>query len=254
MLIKWKLMLTTLPYVLVAVLAKAGLNYGAHFDGLIEFSEVGLVLTGGVFLIGFMLAGTMADYKESEKIPGELACTLETLEETLVQASIAKPTLDTRALKADLYEISTSIWEWLFKKLAQERLFLKLTTFSERVHELERVGAGGYASRMLSELHNLRKTVTRIAVISRTGFLSTGYALLETLTVVIVGLLMIARFKNPIAEIILVAFVTLIYTYMLRLIRDVDDPFEYEASGAKGAAEVDLFPLSEYLERAKKRL
>ena len=36
---------------------------------------------------------------------------------------------------------------------------------------LERDGAGGHASKALSELHNLRKTVTRIGVIAR---ISTG--------------------------------------------------------------------------------
>jgi hypothetical protein len=252
--IKWKLMITTLPYVLVAVLAKIGLEYGLKFSGVVDFSEVGLVLTGGVFLIGFMLAGTMADYKESEKIPGEIACALETIEETFAQAAAGKPALDVKALRADLFEVTGSIHEWLYKKLTQERLFQKLTDFAQRVHEVEKAGAGGYASRAMAELHGLRKHLTRVAVISRTGFLASGYALLETLTTSIVCLLMIAKFKNPIAEIILVAFVTLIYVYMLRLIRDVDDPFEYSADGSKGAAEVDLFPLEEYVERAKSRL
>jgi hypothetical protein len=80
--LKWRLMLTTVPYVLAAVAVKMGLHYGLGFDGVIEFSDMSLVLTGGVFLIGFMLSGTMADYKESEKLPSELACTLETIEET----------------------------------------------------------------------------------------------------------------------------------------------------------------------------
>ncbi len=89
-----------------------------------------------------------------------------------------------------------------------------------------------------------------MAVISRTGFLASGYALLETLTGAIVLLLMIAKFKSLVAELILVSFVTLIYTYMLGLIRDVDDPFEYSATAARGAAEVDLFPLDEYIARS----
>ncbi len=252
--IKWKLMLTTMPYVLVAMATKLGLTYAAHYTGTVEFSDVGLVLTGGVFLIGFMLAGTMADYKESEKIPAEIACTLETIEETMAQAAAGKPALDLKALRAGLYEVSVGVREWMFKKLTQELLYARMTAFSLQVHEIERAGAGGYASRSMSELHTLRKLVTRVGVISRTGFLSSGYALLEVLTVSIISLLMIARFKSPIAEVILVAFVTLIYVYMVRLIRDVDDPFEYSADGSKGAAEVELFPLDEYLARAKQRL
>jgi hypothetical protein len=42
---------------------------------------------------------------------------------------------------------------------------------------------------------------------------------------------------------------------MLRLIRDIDDPFEYGPDlERRGAAEVDLFPLTEFMARARARL
>ena len=46
----------------------------------------------------------------------------------------------------------------------------------------------------------------------------------------------------------MVPFVSLIYLYMLRLIKDVDNPFDYE-DGRRGleSGEVALFPLDEYL-------
>ncbi|MDB4928108.1 MAG: hypothetical protein JWM10_592 [Myxococcaceae bacterium] len=247
---KWKLMVSTLPYVAAALVCKLVLVKAVGFKGYIEFAEVGLVLTGGVFLIGFMLAGTMADYKESEKLPAEMACILETIEETFAQAAVGRPQLDETAGRRAVRETAVAVREWLFKKISQEQLFARLTGLATTIHELEKAGAGSYAGRALAELHNLRKVVTRVAVISRTGFLASGYALLETLTAAIVVLLMIAKFKSLVAELILVSFVTLIYTYMLGLIRDVDDPFEYSETGARGAAEVDLFPLDEYIARS----
>jgi hypothetical protein len=52
-----------------------------------------------------------------------------------------------------------------------------------------------------------------------------------------------------------VPVLTLIYIYMLRLIRDVDDPFDYSTDGKrKGGAEVELFPIEEYRERLAKRV
>jgi len=95
--------------------------------------------------------------------------------------------------------------------------------------------------------------VTRIAVISRTGILPPAYALLETLMVILMVLLLAAKFKAPLAEYILVPFVTLIYVYMLRLIRDVD-PFDYAAGGQRGGAEVELFPLEEFTVRLEARV
>jgi len=93
-----------------------------------------------------------------------------------------------------------------------------------------------------------------MSVISRTGFLATGYALLETLTVIILGLLMIAKFRSLLAESLLVALIALIYVYMLRLIRDIDDPFEYNEDGVAGAAEVDLEVLNDYRRRVAARV
>jgi hypothetical protein len=78
--------------------------------------------------------------------------------------------------------------------------------------------------------------------------------MLDAITAIILLLLMISRFKSPLAEFVLVAFVALIYVYMIRLIRDIDDPFEYEPGGDRGAAEVDLAVLQEYRARLSAEL
>ena len=247
-------MLGTLPFVAGMTLAKYLLEYVFHFDGMVDFAEVGIVLTAGVFLTGFMLAGTMSDYKESERLPGELACTLETIEEVLAQATIARPTIAVQPLRRAVLEATTDLCKWLRKAVPYGEAFVALTRLDGVVQQVEREGGGAYASRAISELHNLRKTVTRISVISRTGFLPPAYALLETLMVIILVLMLAAKFKSPLAEYILVPFVTLIYVYMLRLIRDVDDPFDYAPDGQKGGAEVELFPIDEYRVRIEARV
>jgi hypothetical protein len=253
--LKWKLMLTTLPLVVLVLAVKLALELGAGFSGVVEFSDISVVLTGGVFLTGFMLAGTMADYKESEKLPGELACLLETLEEVALQAAAGKATIDGPTQQRAVLALTDAIRGWLQKRLTQVQLFEALTTYAQVLRQLERDGGGAWASRGVSELHNLRKALTRVAVISRTGFLPPAYALLETLTAIILVLILAAKFKSTLAECILVPFVTLIYVYMLRLIRDIDDPFDYAPDGSRaGAAEVELFPLEEFHARLAARL
>lgn len=253
MLVKWRLMLTTLPYVAVAVGAKLGLHY-AGFEGLVDFSDVGLVLGGGVFLIGFMLAGTMADFKESERLPGEAACSLETLEETFAQAALGRPTIDGPRLRRTVLEVTEAVLRWMRGRAGTPSVLTDIERLRDCAQELERGGAGPYAGRSLNELHALRRTLTRVHVISRTGFLPSGYALLEALTAAIFILLGVSKFKNSISEAALVAFVVLIYVYMLRLIRDIDDPFEHSDDGSTGAAEVDLFPLVELRDRLAARV
>lgn len=147
-----------------------------------------MVVSAGVFLIGFMLAGTMADYKESERILGEIVSALESIEETCVN---------------------------LAEKI----------NFSKKIVSQQR----NFADRFFGN---------RLCLIK---------------SVVMTGIMLIVRFKNLIATIIVVFSIALVYVYMYKLIKDIDDPFEYEANGRAGASKVALFPLQEHLERVKKR-
>ncbi|HMA95132.1 MAG TPA: hypothetical protein VKP30_20720 [Polyangiaceae bacterium] len=252
--VKWRLMLTTLPVVVLAVLLKLFVFDRMPLGGVLEFSDLAFVLTGGVFLVGFMLAGTMSDYKEAERLPGEVVCALETIEETFEQAAANKASLDALSLRILVRETADTIDNWLYRRASYEQVCAALEGLAHGGQALEKVGvAPPIGVRVVNELHGLRRNLTRMHVISRTGFLSTGYALLETLTVVIVGLLMIARFKSMLAEGLLVALITLIYVYMIRLIRDIDDPFEYSDRGVAGAAEVDLEVLHAYRKRLASR-
>lgn len=253
---KWKLMLTTLPFVVVVTALKAGLEYGLGFSGVVEFGDVGVVLTGAVFLTGFLLAGTMADYKESEKLPGDVATTLEAIEELFVLAAANRPGFDGKKLQEQVLRMTDTVRDWLVKRRSTQEVFQSLTETTSMVRELELSGgAGPFAPRALPQLLMLRRALSRMDVISRTGFLPPAYALLEVLLAMILGLLLVAKFKSPVAEFILVPFVSLVNLYMVRLIKDIDDPFDYRADGGKrGGAEVDLFPIEEYRARLAARV
>lgn len=253
--LKWKLMLTTVPFVLAVTGFKALLEFGLQFQGYVEFSDIGVVLTGGVFLTGFLLAGTMADYKESEKLPGEVATTLEALEDMFALGAMQKPALDAKVLRGHLLRLTDAIKAWLLKSKSSAEVFEALGAMSDAFAYLSQNGAGSTAGYSLSPLDKLRKAVSRIDVISRTGFLPPAYALLEVLLVMILSLLMVAKFKSTVAEFVIVPTVALLNIYMLRLIRDIDDPFDFAPDGQKrGGAEVDLFPIDEYRARLARRI
>jgi hypothetical protein len=248
--IKWKLFISTMPFVVGSIGLKLALERGLGVQGWVEFSDMSLVLTAGTFLTGFMLAGTLADYKEAERLPTELSCILETIEETFAQAAVLRPQVDLPARRGAVLEAGSSLLAWLERRKTSEEMFAALEKLGERILELEPLNCGPYATRAMRELHNLRRCATRIGVISRTGFVAAGYVLLYILTGAIIGVTLMARFKNQLTEMILVPFITLIFIYMLRLIRDLDAPFDYSAKGGeRGAVEVELFPLKEYLTR-----
>ncbi|MFN3315219.1 MAG: hypothetical protein ACK40K_00245, partial [Raineya sp.] len=223
------------------------------FQGLVELGDMALIISAGVFLIGFMLAGTMADYNESERIPGEIASALESIEETCLNLAL-KINFSRKIVLEACQNLAQKIDDWFLKKVSEEEMFATLSQFNQVINDLDKAGATPpVLARVFNEISTLRRVLTRSSVISRTGFLATGYALLEVLLIVMAGIMLIVKFKNLIATIIVVFFITLVYVYMYRLIKDIDDPFEYEADGNTGASEVALFPLHEYLDRVKKR-
>jgi len=252
--VKWKLMLTTLPVTLSVVLVKYFLTTQVGYEGLVRYSEVSLVVTGGIFLIGFMLAGTMSDYKESEKLPAELSCSLEAIEDTIRLSHVYKGGFDPTDLRVRLFHVTDQILKWLRAEISEAEVFEKIKGMTAIAAALEHAGVGAIASRVSSEQHTLRKLVTRINVIKNTGFLATGYAFLEVLAVVVIALLLVSSFENILIAMIVVSFVTHIYVYMIRLIRDIDQPFEYSLDGVEGAADVDLGPLIDYHARAGARI
>ena len=128
--VKWKLMFTTLPITLFILLLKFGITHGLQYEGLVKFSEIGIVITGGVFLIGFMLAGTIADYKESEKIPSELACAIETIEDTILLGHGFKGGFDLSVLRRQLNEVTESIINWFKHGGSEEDVFRKINSIT----------------------------------------------------------------------------------------------------------------------------
>jgi hypothetical protein len=75
---KWGLIIKAF----IIILPLIGLKAIFHFFNL-EIIAVGPVITalvaGVFFVIAIILSGVLSDYKESEKIPGELAASIEAL-------------------------------------------------------------------------------------------------------------------------------------------------------------------------------
>jgi hypothetical protein len=247
-------MVASLPITIGVVMLKILMVQGFHFEGLVHLSEIGLVITGGIFLIGFMLAGTLADYKESEKIPAEIAGTLEAIEDTVALCHAYKSDFDLDEQLKKVNEVTDAIIAYFAHRAPEREVYARIEELNGVAIHAENTDIGTTSSWVRREQTTLRKLFTRATVIKRTYFIATGYAFLETLTVVIVGLLLITKFENEVSSIILVSFVTQIFVYMIMLIKDIDHPFEYPENGKLRAADIDLFPLIEYDQRAKGRL
>ncbi len=258
-LVKWRLLGRTAPYAAAILALKLALFYGLDFPGWIKLAEIRIIFTSGIFLTGFMLAGTLADYKESERIPGRIASLLEGLEEmSLTLAMQAK--IDPHLIRTKILAVGRAINDWFHRRIDDDSMHASISEYDETIKELlKNGGAPPIIGRAHQYLFDLRSVLTRTHVISRTGFLATGYALLELILIAITALLLLTTFESEVSMYFIVFFVALLYIYMYRLIWDIDDPFEYDPESGDQhkqtvGAEVPIFPVLDYLKRLEKRI
>ena len=107
----------------------------------------------------------------------------------------------------------------------------------------------GFTTRLKSEQGNIRRLVIRMDTRRRTSYVSAGYLIAEVTALMIMILLMITEIGPLAPTILVVGVITYLIVYMLALIRDIDNPFEYRG-GLPGPADVDLG----VLERGEARL
>jgi hypothetical protein len=253
---KWRLVIKTLPWVAVVLVLVYLRQYVLGVRSLVDFGDIGSVLTGAALIVGFMLAGVVGDYKESEKLPGDLATSLEAFDDAVVAGSRGAKRFDAGPFRLRYGKITDVIENWFMNRGTVASCYEALHGMSVLIAELEAAGLGAvFVSRCTAEQHSIRRLVTRIDVIRRTRFIQTGYALLQMFVFTTVALLIFAGFKDAIVQFLVVGTLSLIYLYLLSLIRDLDDPFEYAGGYREGtSADVSPHPVVEFCERFRSTL
>lgn len=235
-----------------AVVLVVGLKVVVHTLGW-EVLSLNPLFTGvvaaNVFLMGFLLSGVLADFKESERLPGELAAILETL---IDDASILhERTQDPIAMRfaVRVVDLGRAIHGWFFGAIATRDVLERVTDLNSFFAAFEAIAQPNYIVRMRQEQHALRRMLLRIHTIRETSFLSSGYIIAEVTTVLLAIGLILADIASFHESLFIVGLVVFLLTFLIILIRDLDNPFGfYEASSAE---DVSLQPLEDFLARMK---
>ncbi|MEI7741759.1 MAG: hypothetical protein WCJ29_04600 [bacterium] len=223
---RWKLALRTLPFVAAILLLK----FGAHYFGyeiLSLNSLFGAIISANVFLIGFLISGVLVDYKESEKLPGDLSASLEAMtdEGLIIYKNKKSPEAKNYLFKMERF--SVALIEWFYKKEKTANLMDKLLSFNDDFLAFESQTQANFIVRIKQEQNLIRKMINRIHAIRETSFLGTGYAIAEIVTFILsVGLILLKM--DPFYEsVFFVFFVSFMLIYMIHFIKDLDNPFGY---------------------------
>ncbi len=222
------------------------LKVASHYFGF-EVLELNTILTslvaGTIFLIGFLVSGVLSDYKESEKLPSELAACLYALYDDIY--TIFKSKQSAAALEfLYAHQIFTqSVMTWFYKKERTKHILNRIQEMNVFIIGMDVEGIQpNYIIKIKNEQNNLRKIFLRIDTIRDTTFVASAYVIVEFMSVLIGFCFLILKIEPFAASLFFAALVVFLLSYMIFLIKDLDNPFDYTLHGESGT-EVSLLVL-----------
>jgi len=242
---KWTIALKILPLILLVT----ALKFGTHKFGF-EVMELNALFTslvaGTIFLIGFLISGVLTDYKESEKLPSELAAVLRNLYDDALTIHLGKNSVAAKEFIVFQENFISSLKDWFYKKAKIKVVLDKLSLMNDFFIAMDKEGIqANYIIKMKSEQNNIRKMVMRIDTIRDTEFVGSAYAIVEAMGFLIVFGLLIIKIEPFYASLFLTLLITFLISYMFLLIKDLDNPFDYAANGETGT-EISLKPIHDF--------
>jgi predicted membrane chloride channel (bestrophin family) len=222
-----------------------------RFGGEIIVSNpvITALVAGVIFTIAILFQGVLSDYKEAEKIPGELATSIRSLynDVQMVQTKDEKTKNELRSHVKDLLQLVISNFKrnaWHLSEINPA-----LNHIADDVSNLAKEGAAPpFVVKMRNELTNIDRLSNRIEIIMETSFIPVAYNIAIISTVAVLIVLLCVKMEHWYEGSLLMGAVSFILIGLLFLIKDMDNPFEY---GGKTCADVDLriiFKLEKELE------
>ena len=221
----------------------------------IELFEVNPLLTaiisGNIFILGFLLNSTLRDYKEAEKFPGDIASTLENIYDECEILYLNKPEQVALDAIAHTRKLNMMFKDWFEKKAYTQDILAEISEFNKYWGAFEPLTQANFIVRLKNEQSNLRKMIVRINVIRDTPFYEASYKIAR-LSVIFMVIMMTLLTSNPFYEyLFFVCIITFLNVFLVNLIKDLDDPFEYDQDDSKD--EVSLKPFLDLEKRIEKR-
>jgi uncharacterized protein YutD len=247
---KWHILFKLIPILVIVFIIKLLF----HQFGLEIISLNALftsLIAATIFLLGFLITGVISDYKEGEKIPGDLASSLEAIYDEAYIINKNKESNVTKDFILFHGDFIQFIIDWFYKKERTTIIMDKLNKMNDYFAEFEKITQANFVARMKQEQSNIRKMIIRAHTIRETSFVQSAYAIMEVLAFFLIIGLLILKLEPFYESIFFVLIVSFLVLYMLLLIKDLDNPFEYEKYGEVGD-EVSLKPILDLISRVSK--
>lgn len=199
------------------------------------------VVTGTFFVVGFLLSATIADYKESEKIPPEFASTIETMYEDAKAIHKNYPDFNLKTFQQQLRHVAASFADDVRHKNHKARL--KIHKLSESFTDMENAKVpANFIVKLKQQQALLVKHLFRVNYIQKITFIPSATILVRSIIPITITLLLLTEIEPFYGGMALVAIISFILVYILILIPVISTPFQDEG---KTQDDVSLFLVDE---------
>jgi len=233
---KYRIFVLSLAIAMVII----GVKYGMHLWEweLIQLGNLHTsVITGTFFVIGFLLSATIADYKESEKIPAEISSTVQNMYEDGAAIKRQYPGFDLAKFKKRLQEILSTFREDVRDKAHGTHHHVH--KLNDSFISMEQAGVpANFIVKFKQQQAQLVRSLFRVNYIQRITFIPSATVLAQVIVVLTIGLLLFTEIEPFYGGMALTALISFMLVYVLRLLRVISTPFHGEG---KTLDDVSLF-------------
>jgi hypothetical protein len=246
---KWGIVFKATIFVVPLMVLKFLIDY-FNWDLIAVGPVVTALVAGVMFLLAILLTGVLSDYKESEKIPGELEASLRALYHDARLAGEAGAVAPIRSHVKDL--LAAILGSLDHNEWKTEQIAVAIRQIDTDISQLAEAGAPiSLTLRLRTEISNVTRTVNRMRTIIRTSFIPAAYAIAEMAIGIVLLVLLISRMDPWYEGVVLLGGVAFIFISVLFLIKDMDNPFEVHDKNA--CADVDISLLRELNQRLEEK-
>jgi ABC-type multidrug transport system fused ATPase/permease subunit len=239
---KWGLIGKALAITAVLVVIRLIIDI-SNYDIIALTNLITAFIGAAIFTVAVIFTGTLADYKESEKIPNEIAVSLLSLyQDCRLFGPAEKPVL--LHLREHVQGLSRIIiGNFRTNTSDNEGVRTAIAQINEDLYALADQNAPPqYVNKMRTELGNIDRLTSRVKTITETSFIPAAYAIAEISVAGVILILFFVKIDPYYEGMIIFAIIIILLVSIILLIKDMDNPFEY---GRKTFADVDLSPIFE---------
>lgn len=231
-------------WAILAVVLVVPAKYLMHYFSLEFIEQTSLhnsVVSSAIFVLGFVLAATIADYKESERIPAEFASNIEDMWNDAKETHLAYPKFDLEHFRVSLIDVLKTFREGT--RVNRRGARREIADLQACFADMERAGVPpNFVTKLKTQQTQLMRSLFRVNYIQKIQFIPSAFFLIKTITVMIIGLLLCTNIDPTQGGLFITGAITFILVYMVVLIHHIAVPFQ-----AKGRTmdDVSLFLLRE---------